>query len=179
MNEWSVEKAKELYGISTWGLGYFDVNESGNLIVCPRGKEKAHVDLLELTQELQERGIRCPMLLRFQDITLERIKLLNECFNNAITNYKYQGLYQGVYPIKVNQQCHLVKELVELGAPYNLGLECGSKPELLIVLAMMVSSKALILCNGFKDQEYVETAILSANWVVTPLLWWNVWKSWI
>ena len=161
MSDWTIKKAKELYGISTWGQGYFDINESGNLVVCPQGKENPHVDLLKLTEELQERGIRCPMLLRFQDITLERIKLLNQCFGNAMANYNYQGSYQGVYPIKVNQQCHLVKELVELGAPYNLGLECGSKPELLIVLAMMTNPKALILCNGFKDQEYIETAILS------------------
>ena len=161
MNDWTIERAKELYGISTWGQGYFDINESGNVVVCPQGRGKAYMDLLELTEELQERGIRCPMLLRFQDITLERIKLLNQCFANAIKNYKYKGVYQGVYPVKVNQQCHLVKELVELGTPYNLGLECGSKPELLIVLAMMTHSGGLILCNGFKDQEYVETAVLS------------------
>ena len=161
MSDWSVEKSRELYGVSTWGKGYFDINESGNLVVCPRGRGNPHVDLLELTRELQERGIRCPMLLRFQDITLERIKLLNQCFDNAIKNYKYKGFYQGVYPIKVNQQCHLVEELVELGAPYHLGLECGSKPELLVVLAMMINPRGLILCNGFKDEEYIETAILS------------------
>ena len=161
MGRWSIEKAKELYGISTWGQGYFDINQSGHLVVCPRGMDQSHVDLLELIEELQERGIRCPTLLRFQDITLERIKLLNQCFNKAITKYKYQGFYQGVYPIKVNQQCHLIKELVNLGVPYNLGLECGSKPELLIVLAMMTNPKGLILCNGFKDQEYIETALLS------------------
>ena len=130
MSDWTIEKSKELYGISTWGKGYFDINRSGNLVVCPQGMEKPHVDFLELTEELQERGIRCPMLLRFQDITLERIKLLNQCFDNAIKNYSYKGFYQGVYPIKVNQQCHLVEELVELGSPYHLGLECGSKPEL-------------------------------------------------
>lgn len=159
--EWNIEKAKELYGVDTWGAGYFDINKSGNLIVCPQGQERSHVDLLELVEELQERGIRCPMLLRFPDITYERIKLLNQCFAKAIEKYEYKGIYQGVYPIKVNQQRHLIEEIVEIGERYNLGLECGSKPELLVVLAMMTNPNALILCNGFKDEEYIETAILS------------------
>ncbi len=161
MKNWDLEKAKELYGVDTWGAGYFDINEAGNLIVCPQGKDKPHVDLLELTEELQERGIRCPMLLRFPDVIHERIKLLNDCFYNAIEKYEYKGQYQGVYPIKVNQQRHLIEEVVEIGERYNLGLECGSKPELLVVLAMMTNPQALILCNGFKDEEYIETAVLS------------------
>ena len=161
MSDWNLEKAKEIYGIDTWGNGYFEVNDAGNVIVCPQGKENPHVDLLELTEELQERGIRCPMLIRFPDITHERIKLLNQCFKTAIDTYEYKGSYQGVYPIKVNQQRHLIEEIVELGEQYNLGLECGSKPELLIVLAMVKNPQALILCNGFKDQEYIETALLS------------------
>ncbi len=161
MDNWNIEDAKQLYGIPTWGSGYFDVNEAGNLIVCPEGKGKPSVDLLELTEELQERGIRCPMLLRFPDITHQRIKLLNQCFGNAIEKYEYKGHYQGVYPIKVNQQRHLIEEIVDIGEEYNLGLECGSKPELLVVLAMMSNPQGLILCNGFKDEEYIETAILS------------------
>lgn len=161
MDNWNIENAKQLYGIPTWGSGYFDVNEAGNLIVCPEGKEKSSVDLLELTEELQERGIRCPMLLRFPDITHQRIKLLNQCFGKAIEKYEYKGHYQGVYPIKVNQQRHLIEEIVDIGEEYNLGLECGSKPELLVVLAMMSNPQGLILCNGFKDEEYIETAILS------------------
>jgi arginine decarboxylase len=159
--DWNIEKAKELYGVDTWGDGYFDINSLGNLIVCPQGKEKPHVDLLELTEELQERGIRTPMLLRFPDITYERIKLINQCFAKAIEKYEYDGSYQGVYPIKVNQQRHLIEEIVAMGDRYNLGLECGSKPELLVVLAMVTNPHSLILCNGFKDEEYIETAILS------------------
>lgn len=161
MSDWNPEKSKELYGLSTWGNGYFDINEAGNMIVCPQGKDKPHVDLHDLTLELQERGIRCPMLLRFPDITHERIKLLNQCFANSIEKFEFKGNYQGVFPIKVNQQRHLIEEIVDLGENYNLGLECGSKPELLVVLAMMTNPNALILCNGFKDQEYIETAILS------------------
>ncbi len=161
MSEWNVDRAKEFYGIPTWGHGYFDVNKAGNLVVCPTGIENPHVDLLEVTEELQERGIRCPMLLRFPDITHERIKLINNCFATAMESYKYQGIYQGVYPIKVNQQRHLIEEIVDLGDKYNLGLECGSKPELLVVLAMVTNPNALLLCNGFKDEEYIEMAILS------------------
>ncbi|MCJ8276606.1 MAG: biosynthetic arginine decarboxylase, partial [Bdellovibrionales bacterium] len=161
MDVWDIEKGKELYGIPTWGKGYFDVNNKGNVIVCPEGTDKPKVDLFELTQDLQERGIRCPMLIRFPDITKERIKLLNSCFQKAIDEYSYEGTYQGVYPIKVNQQRHLVEEIVEFGNNHNLGLECGSKPELLIVLAMVNNPNSLILCNGFKDEEYVETALLS------------------
>ena len=112
MDIWDIEKAKQLYGIPKWGKGYFDVNNNGNVIICPEGKEKPHVDLLELTEDLKERGIRCPMLIRFPNITNERIKLLNNCFAKAIKEYDYKGKYQGVYPIKVNQQRHLVEEIV-------------------------------------------------------------------
>lgn len=158
---WSAQKSKELYGIETWGHGYFDVNAKGNVIVCPRGENGPKVDLLELTNDLKERGIRTPMLLRFPDITKERIKLLNECFSRAINDHNYKGRYQGVYPIKVNQQRHLVEEIINFGDTHSLGLECGSKPELLVVLAMLNNPKSIIICNGFKDAEYIETAILS------------------
>lgn len=158
---WNSQKSKELYGIDTWGHGYFDVNPKGNVVVCPRGENGPKVDLLELTNDLKERGIRTPMLLRFPDITKERIKLLNECFTKAINDHNYKGHYQGVYPIKVNQQRHLLEEIIKFGEHYSLGLECGSKPELLVVLAMLTNPKAIVICNGFKDPEYIETAILS------------------
>lgn len=158
---WSTESSKELYGIGAWGSSYFDVNEKGNVVVTPQGPNGPNVDLLELTQDLQERGIRVPMLIRFPDITKSRIELLSNCFSKAIEDYGYKGQYRGVYPIKVNQQRHLVEELVKFGQFNRLGLECGSKPELLVVLAMMNTPNALIICNGFKDVEYIETAILS------------------
>jgi arginine decarboxylase len=158
---WSVKKSKELYGIESWGRGYFDVNDRGNVVVCPRGENGPKVDLMELTNDLKERGIRTPMLLRFPDITKERIKLLNLCFAQAINDYNYKGRYQGVYPIKVNQQRHLVEEIINFGETHQLGLECGSKPELLVVLAMLQNPKSIVICNGFKDPEYIETAVLS------------------
>jgi arginine decarboxylase len=160
-SDWTVEKSKETYGIGAWGASYFDINSGGHLQVSPAGTQGPSVDLLELVQDLQERGIRMPMLIRFPDITKSRIELLNHCFANAITDCNYRGSYRGVYPIKVNQQRHLVEELIKFGREHRLGLECGSKPELLVVLSMMDTKDALIICNGFKDQEYIETAVLS------------------
>lgn len=161
MLTWNIENSKELYGVGAWGSGFFDVNEKGNVVVTPQGPNGPSVDLLELCHDLQERGIRVPQLIRFPDITKSRIELLTQCFAKAIEDNAYKGNYRGVYPIKVNQQRHLVEELVKFGQFNQLGLECGSKPELLVVLAMMTTPNALIVCNGFKDQEYIETAILS------------------
>ena len=158
---WNAQKSKELYGVGAWGSDFFDINEKGNIVVAPQGPGGSSVDLYELTQDLQERGIRVPMLIRFPDITKARIELLHRCFAKAIEDNAYKGNYRGVYPIKVNQQRHLVEELVKFGRPAALGLECGSKPELLVVLAMMSTPNAVIICNGFKDVEYIETAILS------------------
>jgi arginine decarboxylase len=158
---WTIDQSKELYKIGAWGSGFFDVNDKGNMIVTPQGANGPNVDLLELAQDLQERGIRVPMLIRFPDITKARIELLSSCFLKAIEENGYKGSYRGVYPIKVNQQRHLVEELVKFGQFTRLGLECGSKPELLVVLAMMNTANALIICNGFKDTEYIETALLS------------------
>ncbi|MDX9730609.1 MAG: biosynthetic arginine decarboxylase [Bdellovibrionales bacterium] len=159
--DWSVEKSKELYGVGSWGATFFDVNDKGNVVVTPHGPTGPTVDLMELTQDLQERGIRVPMLIRFPDITKSRVELLSGCFKKAIEDNGFKGSYRGVYPIKVNQQRHLVQELVKFGRNATMGLECGSKPELLVVLAMMNTENALIICNGFKDTEYIETAILS------------------
>jgi arginine decarboxylase len=161
-SKWDVESSTQLYGINNWGNGYFRVNEAGNVCVTPTGDANGpKVDLHELTQDLLERGIRAPIMIRFSDILKARVQLINNCFKKAIGEHNYKGSYAGVYPIKVNQQRHLVEELVKHGRENNLGLECGSKPELLVVLALMNTNNALIICNGFKDQEYIETAILS------------------
>jgi arginine decarboxylase len=161
MSNWSPEKSAALYGINNWGNGYFRVNNAGNVAVTPMGAEGPGVDLNELTQDLLDRGIRVPIMIRFPDIIKSRIELLNGCFQKAFQDHGYKGQYCGVYPIKVNQQRHLVQELVKYGRDYRMGLECGSKPELLVVLALMNTENALIICNGFKDAEYIETAILS------------------
>lgn len=161
MSNWSPEKSAELYGINNWGNGYFKINGSGNVSVSPGGSAGPSVDLHELTQDLLDRGIRVPIMIRFPEIIKSRIELLNGCFQKAIADHNYKGEYTGVYPIKVNQQRHLVEEIVRYGRQFKMGLEAGSKPELLVVLALMNTPDALIICNGFKDIEYIETALLS------------------
>lgn len=160
-SEWTVTESSKIYGINNWGNGYFRINEAGNVAVTPKGEVGPKVDLYELTQELQDRGIRIPIMIRFPDIIRERVHLLYSCFQKAITDHNYKAQYRGVYPIKVNQQRHLVQELVKYGKDVNLGLECGSKPELLVVLSIMNTPNGVIICNGFKDAEYIETALLA------------------
>ncbi|MFN3696215.1 MAG: biosynthetic arginine decarboxylase [Pseudobdellovibrio sp.] len=158
---WSPEQSAALYGINNWGNGYFRVNSQGHVVVTPKGEKGPGVDLYELTQELQDRGIRVPIMIRFPDIINQRVQLLHSCFQKAFVDHNYKGQYCGVFPIKVNQQRHLVEELVRFGKNCKLGLECGSKPELLVVLSLMNTSDAVIVCNGFKDAEYIETALLA------------------
>ena len=160
-DNWSVSESAELYGINLWGQGYFRINEKGNVAIYPFQDQRRSIDLCELTEDLRDRGIRVPIMIRFPDIIRARIELINKCFANAIQDHGYKGLYRGVYPIKVNQQHQLVEELVRYGREFGMGLECGSKPELLVVLAMATTTDSLIICNGFKDSEYIETAILS------------------
>ncbi len=161
MSDWTVKKSSDLYGINYWGADFFRINTQGNVEITPAGSNGPGLDLHNLVLDLQERGIRMPILLRFPDIIKTRIELLAGCFARAIEEAKYGGVYRGVYPIKVNQQKHLVEEILEFGQFHRFGLEAGSKPELLISLAQMDTPGALIICNGFKDQEYIEMALIS------------------
>lgn len=161
MGPWNIRKSIDLYGTEYWGNSFVGINEDGNVAIWPKGSDDSSVDLKNLIEDLQERGIRLPILIRFPDIVGSRIKLLNDCFQQAMEECKYEGEYMGVYPIKVNQHKDLVKQVVEYGRGTKLGLEAGSKPELLVVLAMMENPNALVICNGFKDEEYVETALLA------------------
>jgi arginine decarboxylase len=158
---WSVEKSAELYQIRGWGEPYFRVGENGCVEVRPDPSRDRAIDLFALAKELKARGLALPLLIRFSDILHDRIRRINECFAKAIAEYGYQGVYRGVYPVKVNQQRHIVEEVVEFGAPWSYGLEAGSKPELLIALANAQESGGLILCNGYKDEKYIETALLA------------------
>ncbi len=160
-SNWNSEKSAALYGINNWGAGYFRVNNSGHVMITPEGMNGKTLDLFELTQDLLDRGIRVPIMVRFPDIIKSRVELMHACFQKAFQDHGYKGQYQGVYPIKVNQQRHLVEELVYYGRNLRLGLECGSKPELLVVLALMNNKDAVVVCNGFKDSEYIETALLA------------------
>ena len=168
-NSWTVEDSKKLYQIDGWGEPYFSINTSGHVTVSAHGMMENSLDLLELVESLSEQNIQPPLLIRFSDILADRIERLNACFSTAISHYNYQGTYQGVFPIKCNQHCHLVKDLVRFGEPYQFGLEVGSKPELMIALAMLElseknqNSKPLLICNGYKDREYIETALLASR----------------
>ena len=144
MRGWTVRESAELYGVPHWGTPYFSVSEAGNVQVHPRGPKGPTLDLPELVEELRHRGLRTPILIRFSDILESRVRKLAACFERALSEYEYKGVYRGVYPIKVNQQRQVVEELVEYGRPHSLGLEAGSKAELLVALAVLDTSEALI-----------------------------------
>src|SRR6185369_6262862 len=151
----------ELYNVNGWGRDFFAINEAGNIEVTPGGPGSPRIDLKELVDDVRSRGLNLPLLIRFSDILRTRVEQLCGSFQQAIAENDYKGSYRGVYPIKVNQQRHVVEELIEYGRPFNLGLEAGSKPELLVALALQDNPDALILCNGYKDRAYIETALLA------------------
>lgn len=170
MTHWTVKDSEALYHIRGWGDPYFKVNEQGHVEVDPFGAGRHKVDLLELVNDLQERGHALPLLIRFSDILAHRIRRLNTAFQDAITEYGYSNGYRGVFPVKVNQQKHVVEEIVRYGKDFQYGLEAGSKPELLIVLATLKTPGAMVICNGYKDSEYIETALLAQRLGQTPII---------
>ncbi|NOT28796.1 MAG: arginine decarboxylase, partial [Acidobacteria bacterium] len=157
---WSVHEASELYEVSRWGHGYFSVNDAGHVQVHPTKDAARSIDLKELIDRLQLRGISLPVLVRFTDILRHRLGEIHSAFQAAIAQNQYQGAYSCVYPIKVNQQRQVVEEVLDFGRPYKFGLEAGSKPELLAVVAL-ADNDTPIICNGFKDAEFIETAMLA------------------
>ncbi len=157
---WSTTDAKETYDIARWGNGYFGINAAGHVTVHPEKNPDRSIDLKDLIDRLQLRGIDLPILLRFAEILKHRLGEIHGAFQNAITEHKYQGQYCCVYPIKVNQQRQVVEEVIQFGRPYNFGVEAGSKPELLAVIAM-TDNNTPIICNGFKDAEFIETAMMA------------------
>jgi arginine decarboxylase len=161
--KWTVADSAEMYGVKYWGNNYFSINDAGNVQAHPAGPESGRIDLKELVDEVARRGIGLPLLIRFSDVLKSRIVELNETFRRAIAEYGYKGQYKGVYPIKVNQHRYVVEEIVQFGRPYHYGLEAGSKPELLAVMAMLDDEEALVICNGYKDEEYIETALMASK----------------
>ena len=157
---WSVHDASELYEVSRWGNGYFSVNDAGHVQVHPTKEPARAIDLKELVDRLQLRGISLPVLIRFTDILKHRLGDIHAAFHTAIAQHQYQGKYSCVYPIKVNQQRQVVEEVLNFGRPFGFGLEAGSKPELLAVVAV-ADNETPIICNGFKDAEFIETAMLA------------------
>lgn len=160
MRKWRIEDSAELYNIPGWGLKYFSVNDKGHVQVTPKENGPA-IDLKEVMDTLQLRDVQAPVLLRFPDILDDRIRKISECFGRAASEYEYQGNNYIVYPIKVNQMQPVVSEIVSHGNKYNIGLEAGSKPELHAVLAVNTHEDSIIVCNGYKDEDYVELALLA------------------
>ncbi|WP_228022041.1 biosynthetic arginine decarboxylase [Vasconcelosia minhoensis] len=167
---WTIEDSEELYRIRGWGEPYFSINAAGHITVSPQGDRGGSLDLYELVEALRQRDLELPLLLRFSDILKDRIERLNACFAKAIARYSYAGTYRGVFPVKCNQQRHLIEDLVRFGQPFQFGLEAGSKPELLIALATLNTPGALLICNGYKDEGYIETAMLGQRLGQQPFI---------
>jgi arginine decarboxylase len=161
IDKWKTQDALDTYGIRLWGKGYFGINAAGHVTVHPNKREDQAIDLKELVDQLQARGIQLPILLRFTDILRHRVGEIQDAFRSAIQEFEYKGDYCCVYPIKVNQQRHVVEEILDFGKPFRFGLEAGSKPELLAVLALANGGETPIICNGFKDDEFIQMAMLA------------------
>ena len=159
-HSWTSEHSAELYGVNDWGAGYFRVSSAGQITVnVERENTSIEMPIEKIVNDIKERGIDAPVLIRFEDLLEQQICRLNEAFEHAINEAGYQGEYRGVFPIKVNQQCHVIEEIAEVGAKYGHGLEAGSKPELIIALAHIQSPKAHIVCNGYKDREFIDLGL--------------------
>lgn len=157
---WTIEDSRELYGISRWGLRYFDINDQGQVTVAPVKEEGAVIPIVDVINEALEQGLHFPMLIRFQDLLRNRVERINHAFQAAIVEQEYKSNYRGVYPIKVNQLREVVEEILDAGKPFHHGLEVGSKPELYAALAFHEDPESLIICNGYKDEQYIRTALV-------------------
>ena len=146
---WDIQSARNLYNINRWGANYFDINEAGRVVARPLQDAGAAVDITDVIEEAKARGLKFPVLIRFQDILRHRVESINQAFRSSIAEYNFQGAYRGVFPIKVNQLREVVEEILDAGKPYNFGLEVGSKPELFAGLALQNQPDSLIICNGY------------------------------
>ena len=160
MKKWGIEDAAELYGINHWGADYFTINESGDVVVTPFGRNDGPgISLYTIAREVEERGMSMPVLLRVENILGSQIKLLHETFRKVIHETSYKGEYKGVYPIKVNQQEQVIQAISEFGREYNHGLEAGSKSELIAAISMLNNRNACLICNGYKDEEFIDLGL--------------------
>jgi len=161
LSDWSIEEAERIYGVSQWGGGYFQIGENGNVHVTPVPDDPSiRIDFKSVVEEIRNEGVQFPVVVRFHDILRSQVANLNNVFRSTIEEAEYNGQYQGVYPVKVNQMREVVEEIVEAGAPFNYGLEAGSKAELLTVLAMNTNEDSLTILNGYKDEEFMRLALL-------------------
>lgn len=177
---WSHHDSADLYGIDDWGNGYFRISKKGEVTVRLNDEDggKKDVSLCDLLEGLKERGTTVPVLFRFRDLLRSRIAELNDSFRKAIKEAGYQGKYQGVYPIKVNQQRQVVEEIAEFGTKYDYGLEAGSKPELIAAMAHMHNPNAYLICNGYKDDEFIDLALTAQKMGLNILSCWKCLPSW-
>ncbi|WP_437727301.1 biosynthetic arginine decarboxylase [Sorangium sp. So ce861] len=157
---WTTEDAKSLYMIDRWGRGYFDVSPDGNLTVAPLQERGSKIAIRDVVDAALEQGLRTPLLIRFQDLLHHRVRALNEAFNKAIAESKFRGTYRGVFPIKVNQLREVVEEILDAGKTYHYGIEVGSKPEVFAGLSVHHDPESLIVCNGYKDENFIRTALI-------------------
>ncbi|MBC8096020.1 MAG: biosynthetic arginine decarboxylase, partial [Akkermansiaceae bacterium] len=157
---WNIDAARNLYNIQRWGAQYFDINNDGHVVATPLQDAGASVDLTDVIEEARGRGLKFPLLIRFQDILRHRVEAINKAFLNSISEFNFQGKYRGVFPIKVNQLREVVEEILDAGKPFDFGLEVGSKPELFAGLALQNQMGGLIICNGYKDAEFIKMALL-------------------
>ena len=160
---WDVQQARNLYNVHRWGADYFDISDAGRVIAKPLRDAGASVDITDVIEEAKARGLKFPVLIRFQDILRHRVEQINLAFRTAISEFNYQGRYRGVFPIKVNQLREVVEEILDAGKPYDFGLEVGSKPELFAGLALQSQMGSLIVCNGYKDAAFVRMALLGTK----------------
>src|SRR6476469_8357354 len=157
---WDIQAARTLYNVHRWGAKYFDINDAGHVVARPLQEAGASVDNTDVIEEAKGRGLKFPLLIRFQDILRHRVESINLAFRNSITEFNYQGKYRGVFPLKVNQLREVVEEILEAGKPFNLGLEIGSKPELFAGHALQSQQGSLIICNGYKDTMFIKMALM-------------------
>ena len=157
---WTIQAARDLYNIQRWGAKYFDINEGGRVVAKPLQEAGASVDVNDVIEEAKGRGLKFPLLIRFQDILRHRVESVNLAFRGSIKEFNYQGEYRGVFPIKVNQLREVVEEILDAGKPFNFGLEVGSKPELFAGLAQQTQPGGMIICNGYKDAEFIKMALV-------------------
>jgi arginine decarboxylase len=157
---WTIQSARALYNIDRWGAKYFDINEAGHVVATPLQEAGASVDITDVIEEAKARGLKFPVLIRFQDILRHRVESINQAFRNSIGEFNYQGKYRGVFPIKVNQLREVVEEILDAGKPYQFGLEVGSKPELFAGLALQDQVGSMIVCNGYKDTTFIRMALM-------------------
>ena len=157
-DDWTISTAEDYYGLKRWGSGHFSVDEDGFMLVHP-SRDQRSIRIHDIVTEAISKGLKPPLTIRIQDLLRTRVIDLNELFAQAIKNEDYQGKYRGVFPIKVNQLREVIEEIQDAGAPFDYGLECGSKPELMIALAMHKNPKSLIICNGYKDDEFIKLAL--------------------